>query len=360
MKIGVIVANFGGPQREDELVPFLSRLFQDVLPGPAWLKNVFVPSIAKRRARVVGPHYAAIGWSRVISTNELQVAALKDALGSEAPPVATGMMFSAPEFGEAIKELEAQGVDALIVLPMFPHFSLATTNTAFAFLHQALKRTGNAHWPVHYIPAYYDHPLYVRAVAETIRDGLAQMDESGPVELVFTAHGLPVSYPLKRGDPYPEHVRHSVRAIVDQLNWQGPWHIGWQSRIGPVRWLQPSTIQLVEDLGRSGTTRILFVPLSFVSEHIETLYEIDIELSTTARTAGIRDIGRASTLDARPQYIQCLVSLIIEAQAHFHRYTCVRCLVPKPDAHRRQSICRNCHFVFPAYLREAPLASDKD
>lgn len=351
--IGLAVVDFGGPQREAELVPFLTRLLADVLPGPRPVKEAMAPILARRRAATVGPNYERIGWSPLVPTHARQVAALRAALPPDLP-VASGMMFTAPEMDDAVRALLGAGVDRLVVLPMFPHYSLATTGAAFGFLWEALVRAGRADLPIRWIPAYPEHPAYVAALADTVRQGLAATpgDAADPVHLVFTPHGLPVSFVQGRGDPYPDHVRTTVRATLAHLGWTGPAHVGWQSRVGPVAWLEPSTPTVLDAIARSGGRRVCLVPVSFASEHIETLHEIDIEYREHAHAVGIPHFGRAPAIGEHPRFVEALADLVREATADLSRYACVRCLLPKTEAHRKRATCPNCRFSFPPFLRE--------
>ena len=357
MNIGLAVLDFGGPTGPEELEPFLTALLEDVLPGPMPIKRVLAPRIASRRSKLVGPNYEMIGWSPLVETHRAQVSALADALGDDAPPMASGMMFTPPSMDQAVAELLAKGVDGLVVLPMFPHYSLATTQAAFSFFWDALDRAGASHLPIRWIPAYFDHPDYVEALAATIRAGLDAMStdapDDSPVHLVFTPHGLPVSWVQKRGDPYPEQIRASVRAVIRHLNWQGPWHIGWQSRVGPVQWLVPATEDVLHQLGASGVTRVCMVPISFAAEHIETLHEIDIEYREEAEKAGIRQFGRAPALGTEPAFIRCLADRVRDAMATRPALACMRCLEPKDQTWRKRGACVNCRFALPAYLSES-------
>ncbi|HHO53306.1 MAG TPA: ferrochelatase [Deltaproteobacteria bacterium] len=353
MTLGVALLDFGGPQGQEELVPFLTELLKDVLPLPGPIKAVAAPRIARARAKIVGPNYEEIGWSPLVPTHERQVAALARRLGDVRGPMASGMLFTPPTMDECVASLQEQGVDRIIALPMFPHYSLATTGAAFSFFFDALVRAGLAHLPVHWIPAYPEHPSYIAALAATIREGVAATPgpEDQPVHLVFTPHGLPVSF-LRRGDPYPDHIRASVRAVIAHLGWEGPYHVGWQSRVGPVRWLTPSTPEVMDAIAAEGGQRICLVPVSFAAEHLETLHELDIEYRAHAEAAGIRHFGRAPALGTQPGFIEALAERIEDARAHFSRYACVRCLIPKPEAHRRRPSCPNCRFSFPAWARE--------
>lgn len=351
--IGVAVLDFGGPQGPDELVPFLTNLLTDVLPGPLPLKRLVAPRLAASRAKLVGPNYAQIGWSPLVPTHRRQVDALRAELGPDAPPLASGMMFTPPTMADAVAALRDAGVDRVVALPMFPHYSLATTQAAFSFFFEALGAAGWAHAPVRWIPAYPEHPEYVEALASTIRKGIeatpGPADE--PVHLVFSPHGLPVSWVVDKGDPYPDHIRATVRAVIRHLGWTGPVHLGWQSRVGPVAWLTPSTPEVLDAIAGAGARRVCLVPISFASEHVETLHEIDIEYREHAHRAGIPHFGRAPALGTEPAFVRCLAALVREAAGDLARYECVRCLMPKPEAHRRRAGCPNCRFSNPPFLR---------
>lgn len=354
--IGLAVLDFGGPQGPAELEPFLASLLADVLPGPRWFKDLAGPALARSRARRIQPNYEQIGWSPLVPTHRKQVAALASALGSDAPPIASGMMFTAPTMDEAVAELKGHGVDRIVALSMFPHYSIATTQAAFTFFHEALVRAGAGAMPVRWIAGYPEHPAYIRALAETIRRGVAETPGPAdqPVHLVFSAHGLPVSWVTRRGDPYPEQIRATVRSVIAALGWTGPYELAWQSRVGPVQWLTPSTPDVIDRLAAAGAQRVCLVPVSFASEHIETLHEIDIELRAHAEHAGIHHFGRAPALGVEPAFVECLADLVRTAARSLDRYECVRCLMPKDDSHKRRARCPNCRFTQPDFLRVRP------
>jgi len=351
MTTGVVMLDFGGPQSAEELVPFLTELLQDVLPGPMWLRRIVAPRVASARSKRVQPDYERIGWSPVVPTHHRQVEALR-LLIDPALPIASGMLFTPPTMDDAVAHLKAQGVERIVAVPMFPHFSFATTGAAFNFLYQAMERAGCADMPVRWVPAYPEHPDYIAALVETIRAGLAAtpgpVDE--PIHLLFTPHGLPVSF-VDRGDPYPEQIRASVRATVRALEWEGPYRVGWQSRLGPVQWLTPSTPEVLDQLAAEGCKRVCLVPISFASEHVETLQEIDVEYRDHALHAGIPHFGRAPALGSEPRFIEALADLVTHAVASLDRYSCVRCLMPKPEAHRRRKQCPSCHYKFPGWAQ---------
>ncbi|MEZ4317996.1 MAG: ferrochelatase [Myxococcota bacterium] len=346
---GIMVLDFGGPRNSEELVPFLTLLLEDVLPFPDWMSRMVAPRMARARSQLVQGNYEQIGWSPLVDTHFQQVAALKAELGMEIP-MASAMMFTPPFAREALRDLLDQGVDHIVALPMFPHYSFATTNASFSFLYAAMEEAGVGAMPVHWVPAYYDHPRYLQALANTIQQGVERTPGTGPTHVIFSPHGLPLSF-VKRADPYPEQIRETARQVMRLLEWEHPWSLGWQSRVGPVKWLSPSTPDVMRELASQGVERITLVPVAFASEHIETLHEIDIEYAEEAHGMGIPHFGRAPAVGLEPHFIACLADLVRDALASFERYSCVRCLIPKPDSHRRQGQCPNCRFTFPPFLR---------
>lgn len=348
MKPGLLVVNFGGPQDDAQLEPFLAELLGDVLPGPL---KLFARRFATARARKVRDTYREIGFSPLVPDTLAQMQGLLDRLGPDAPPARAGMMFTDPFIRDAVGELLAEGCDRLVVVGLFPHWSFATSGSAYDMVHKALVHHGRAELPVHYARAFFDHPAYCEAVAETIGATREVMDGEGPIHLLFSAHGIPVSF-VRRGDPYPEHVRESVRRITETLDWPDPWHLAWQSRLGPVRWLDPDTRDTIRRLGAEGVQRLLLVPVSFVGEHIETLDEMDRELKELAHEQGIPHVGRAPALGQTPAFLDALADVAQDALSRFGETRCSRCLIPVPGTHRREGTCKNCGFQRPSFLTE--------
>lgn len=351
MKTGILFLNFGGPTGDAELVPFLRNLLSDVLPGPTFLKRFMANRIAPARANRVRENYTRIGWSPLVGETLEQVAAVRAAWGPDAPPMAAGMMFTAPTIRDALRDLLDQGADRILAVGLFPHWSFATSGGAYDMVHHALQELGHAELPVHYARAFFEHPDYIESLANTIRVTADQMPGEGPIELLFSAHGVPLSY-LRRGDPYPDHVRESCRLAVAKLGWSDPWHLAWQSRLGPVKWLGPSTPDVIHQLGVRGAKRLLVVPVSFVGEHIETLDEIDREYVEHAHQVGLTHVARAPALGLEPAFIKCLVDVSKTTIARFGATSCSRCLIPQEPTHRHQGTCPQCKFVFPPHLSQ--------
>lgn len=349
MKPGILLLNFGGPRSAAELVPFLEELLSDVLPGPRPVKRLLGRLLAPRRAARVAANYETIGWSPTVRSTEAQAAALREALGPDAPPLRVGMMFTPPWIRDAVGELLDAGCDRLVAVGLFPHWSFATTSAAHDRVHEALVQRGRAEVPVHYARAFFADPAYVDAVCDTVRHAVAASPGEGPIHLLFSAHGIPVSF-VRRGDPYPDHVREGVRRVVERLGGWGPWSLSWQSRLGPVRWLGPDTVGEVRRLGAEGVRRLVVVPVSFVGEHIETLHELDLEVAEVAKHAGVGSFSRAPALETHPRFIEGLASTVRDALARHGSTSCVRCLVPKTEAHRRRPVCPDCGFRAPVHL----------
>lgn len=351
MKPGVLFLNFGGPTCDDELEPFLFNLLSDVLPGPPAVTRFAAKRLAPRRAVKVRQAYRDIGWSPLVADTRRQAAGVMDLLGDDAPPHALGMMFTPPTMADGLRALVDQGCDRVLAIGMYPHYSFATSASSYDMVHHALSEIGRPKLPVHYARTFFEDASYLEAVAATIRRAASQMKGEGPIHLLFSAHGIPLSF-VRNGDPYPEHVRASVRGVMRHLDWDDPWDLSWQSRVGPVKWLTPDTRDSLRAYGAQGVERVLVVPISFVGEHIETLDEIDREFAELAHEVGIPHFSRAAALGTEPAFIRCLGDLVTEGLGAFDRYSCARCLVPKPAEHRRQKQCPNCSFSFPAYLRQ--------
>ncbi|MCO4744053.1 MAG: ferrochelatase [Proteobacteria bacterium] len=346
---GILLINFGGPQSEAELQPFLEELFLDVLPLPSILKGTVARWISTRRASNVAPSYKQIGWSPLVPSTFEQADALREALGPDAPPLAVGMMLSPPTLATGLRDLLDQGVDGIVALALFPQWSFATSAAAFDRLDEALEELGQGDLPLHRVPPYFAHPAYIRALAETVRQGIETMPGEGPIHLLFSPHGLPLSF-IRNGDPYPEQCRATIREVIDELGWTGPTHVGWQSRVGPVKWIEPSTEASIQRLGAEGVERVLVVPVAFVGDHIETLHELDIELAEEAHKAGIPHFARSPALNTNANFIACLASLATAGVARFGTTSCVRCTLPITPGYVAGR-CATCRFTPPKHLQ---------
>ncbi len=359
----LVVLNFGGPTQASEVEPFLFELFDDPdviqLPVGGAVQERFARFFSRKRAPGVTPHYAEIGFSPIIPTTLLQVEALRSALAARdiAPRIHVVMRYTAPRAALVAEQIARDPPGRLIALALYPHYSISTTGSSFNELSAELAARGLGRLPVQYVPAFYDHPLYLSAVAALIRDAIAQVRDPARAHLVFSAHGLPSSYHLG-GDPYPTQIQDTVRLLMRQLDWPGTHALAYQSKVGPVRWLTPSTDNEIRRVASAGTTEIVVVPIAFVSDHIETLYEIDVEFAAVAQALGAR-LYRTRPLDTHPDFIACLADVVARAWADdtyrgLGAHRCVRCLLPKPHEHRMRAQCMDCGHQTPQYLLRLP------
>ena len=313
----------GGPDSLEAVEPFLLNLFldPDIIPmGPlGFLRRPLAKFISSRRCIPVRGKYAEIGGRSPIGTlTERQRGALLSALSSEIDPVAVvAMRYWHPLTEEAVETIRKAGpLDEIVLLPLYPHFSYATTLSSLKEWRRVYGEP-DAGPPQRTISQFYDHPLYIQAMAQRIGSVLRQFDESSRVHLIFSAHGLPMSL-VERGDPYPVQIEGTVRLVCEEGRKQFP---GWpkthllcyQSRVGPAKWLQPPLTGTIERLGTEGVKEMLVVPISFVTEHIETLHEINIEAREDARRFGVEVFRMMPAVGDSPLFIAALKDLVLRA-----------------------------------------------
>lgn len=305
--------NMGGPDTLDNVRPFLYNLFSDreiIKLGPAFLQKFLALIISARRAPKSRAIYAKIGGASPLKDITFrQAKALQQSLSDEGDYIVTVAMRYWPPFAdEAIRELLEAGVDRLIALTLYPHYSKATTGSSISQLQQSLLRLA-PEIPLTCISSWPVQASYIRVLADNIESGLKMFDTQA-VEIVYSAHSLPVSF-IHQGDPYVEHINQTIRAIENLTGKRG--RLCYQSRSGPVEWLSPSTPEMLETLAKEGCRNILMVPISFVSDHVETLYEINILYREQAAQAGIR-LEPCASLNTNPLFIQGLRELVLQEE----------------------------------------------
>ena len=313
---GVVLLNMGGPDSLNAVRPFLARLFSDKelirLPAAPVTQPLFAWFVSGIRARKVRRYYEEIGGgSPIAAITERQRFALEEALRSTGGrfKVYTGMRYWYPLSKHAALEMKEDGVARAIALPLYPHFCSATTGSSFSDLRRWMKWAGCSS-PLTEIRSYPEHPEYVAALAGTIAGVIREADR-GSVFLLFSAHGVPQSL-IDGGDPYREETGRTVAAVM--RSFPGiPHGISYQSKVGPTAWLPPDTVSEVSRLAREGVKTLVVVPVSFVSEHIETLHELDVRLAAHARQAGIQSFLRAPALNDAPGFIAALKDLVLGA-----------------------------------------------
>lgn len=310
----VLLLQMGGPDALDAVEPFLLNLFSDrdiIKIGPAFLQPLIARFIVRRRAPKVEKYYQRIGGkSPIRELTEAQAAALEQTLGPEYRCF-VAMRYWRPTTIEALAAIKKEGISQVIALSLYPHYSRATTGSSLNELKRVLAEAG-VQFQVSTIDRFYDHPLYIRALTERIEEGLATFPDRSTVQLLFSAHSLPQSF-IDQGDPYLGHIEETVRLVMERLG-SVNYHLAFQSRAGPVKWLEPSTEEMIRNLAGHGCKNLLMVPLSFVSDHIETLYEIDIQYGEEAKVLGIENFRRSPSLNSSPIFIDCLADLVRRAE----------------------------------------------
>lgn len=307
---GVILLNMGGPEKPEDVGPFLYNLFSDrdiIRLGPRLLQKPLAWYIARKRTPKSRRTYAKIGGgSPLISLTRQQAAALQAELAAEGDfEVVTAMRYCPPRASSALEYFAAKGVSNIIALPLYPQYSRATSGSSLADLQRAASRI-NAPLSITEIHGWPNNPLYIQCFAENILEGL-QRFEDAPVEVVYSAHSLPVSF-IDEGDPYLDQLKLTIEHIERITQQRG--RLCFQSRSGPVDWLSPSTEEMLETLAAEGCRNILMVPISFVSDHVETLYEINMLYRDMAREKGM-SCHACPSLNTQPLFIRSLKELIL-------------------------------------------------
>ncbi len=321
-RVGVLLLNLGGPEKPEDVQPFLFNLFSDPeiirIPFPI-LQKPLAWFISSRRAKTSQENYQQIGGgSPLRRITEEQGAALKAKLAEKgkAAEVYVGMRYWHPFTEEAIAQIKQDGIKQLVVLPLYPQYSISTSGSSFRLLEQLWKEDPKLA-PIDYtlIPSWYARPGYVNAMAGLIRTELDKLPNPDSAHIFFSAHGVPVSYVEDFGDPYQREIEHCTDLIMQALGRPNDHTLAYQSRVGPIEWLQPYTEDAIKDLAEKGVNDLVVVPISFVSEHIETLQEIDIEYREIAEQSGIEGFHRVPALDTDEPFIADLAAMVDEAIA---------------------------------------------
>ena len=340
---GIVLLNLGGPKNLEEVRPFLLELFRDreiiQLPFQPWLG----PFIAKRRTRGVQELYEEIGGgSPILHWTEVQGRGMVERLDRLSPETAPHEFYVAfryiePTSEDALRQMKADGVKRAVAFTQYQQFSCATTGSSLNELWRAAGRLGLSRefeWSV--IDRWPTHPSFIEAMVRTVEQGLEKFPEEdrGDVLLLFSAHSLPLSI-IDRGDPYPQEVGATVHEVLKKGGFENEYLLSYQSEVGPVRWLGPSTESVIEELGAKRRKNVLVVGIAFTSDHIETLSEIDIEYADLARKAGIIRFERAPAFNDDPLFQDALADIVLEhlergeACSSQYGFRCPGCVNPQ-------------------------------
>ncbi|XP_072020876.1 ferrochelatase, mitochondrial-like isoform X2 [Amphiura filiformis] len=321
-KTGIMMMNMGGPENVDEVHDFLLNLFmdKDIIPLPAQSK--LAPWIAKRRTPKIQEQYKQIGGGSPIKmwTNK-QGRALVNILDRISPETAPhkyyiGFRYVNPLTEDTINQMEKDGIRRAVAFTQYPQYSCSTTGSSLnaIYRHYAknseLLTNSKLAWSV--IDRWPTHPLLIQAFTNLIKEELAKFPEDvqDDVVLLFSAHSLPMSV-VNRGDPYPAEVGATVYKVMEQLNFSHSYRLVWQSKVGPLPWLGPQTDETIKGLCKNGRKNMMLIPIAFVNDHIETLFELDLEYAGEyAIECGVHNIRRAASLNDHPVFIEAMADLV--------------------------------------------------
>ena len=347
MITGVILLNLGGPDSLRAVRPFLYNLFSDrqiIRLGPPFMQKPLAWLISTLRSKKTENMYSQIGGkSPIFDITKAQAKALEEALnkGSNLPftkegqggitnpsqsfKVYIGMRYWRPFAEDVVAEIFRDGIRKLVGLSLYPHYSVTTSGSSLSQFREVSSRYD---MEIFTADSWHNHPLYIEALVDVIKKGLESFDSlsntplppfskggqggitksSSNIHVLFSAHSLPQKI-IDQGDPYVNQTLETIREIEKHLPIR--WHLSYQSKSGPVKWLEPSTEEKLEELSRNGVKDLLVVPISFVSDHIETLYEIDILYKDLAKKLSI-NLKRTEALNTHPKFIEALKDIVIK------------------------------------------------
>ncbi|PIA30560.1 hypothetical protein AQUCO_05500095v1 [Aquilegia coerulea] len=324
-KVGVLLLNLGGPETLNDVQPFLFNLFADpdIIRLPRlfrFLQKPLAQLISVLRAPKSKEGYASIGGgSPLRKITDEQAQALKMALEAKKlhANVYVAMRYWYPFTEEAVHQIKNDGITRLVVLPLYPQYSISTSGSSIRLLQSIFQEDSClSSLPVSIIQSWYQREGYIKSMANLIEKELKSFSKPEEVMIFFSAHGVPVTYVEDAGDPYRDQMEDCISLIMKELKSRGTDNdhtLAYQSRVGPVQWLKPYTDEVLVELGQKGVKSLLAVPVSFVSEHIETLEEIDMEYRELALESGIENWGRVPALGCTSSFISDLADAVIEA-----------------------------------------------
>jgi ferrochelatase len=315
-RVAVVLMNLGGPDSLSAVHPFLVNLFSDpaIIGLPGFLRLPLARLVARRRAAVARDIYARLGGrSPLLANTQAQAWALEAALGP-GHRCFVAMRYWHPQSAETAREVAEWAPDEIVCLPLYPQFSTTTTASSLAAWRVAAARQRLTR-PTHVIRCYPCEQGLVEAIAGLVGPVLEVASGGGkPPRLLLTAHGLPKKI-VSRGDPYPDQVEQTAAAVVAALaRPELDWRVCYQSRVGPLEWIGPATDEEIRRAGKDGVA-VVVTPISFVSEHSETLVELDLDYRRLAEVAGVPSYHRVATVGVEPSFIGSLASLVNRALA---------------------------------------------
>lgn len=319
-KTAVVLLNLGGPDSLAAVEGFLFNLFNDPdiinFPLSFLFRTRLAKLISSKRAPKIQRQYKEIGGkSPILDTTRKQAklleASLKEHMESR---VFIAMRYWKPFTEDAILEIERYSPDKIVLLPLYPQYSVSTTGSSvneWNRLFRSHEKLRNV--PVILVEKYYLNELYIKAIVERINSGLERFPAGirDNVTILFSAHGTPIKL-VKQGDPYSHHIRETVDEVVRTGGFKQPWSLCFQSKVGPQKWLTPSTPVVIGENAAKGVENILMVPIAFTSDHLETLFELNIEYRRLAKEKGIEQYEVTEGLNDSPTFISALEELVLQ------------------------------------------------
>lgn len=319
-KTAVILLQLGGPDSLETVEPFLYNLFCDPdiidLPLAFLFRKRLAKLISSRRAPAVQELYKRIGKrSPILKQTRLQAEALQNSLQKKNifADVVIAMRYWHPMTEEVVQQIRMQGYQKIILLPLYPHYCKATTGSSINEWKRVTERLHVNEFETRVIESYYDHPLYIEALVERIQRAIRRVPEKDrdKIHLVFSAHGTPLKL-VKNGDPYSKHIQRTYELVLEKGKFSLAHHLCFQSKVGPQKWLEPSLLQTIEKLAHDKVSHVIAIPIAFVTDHIETLSEINIEAKAEAKKLGITYFDMMPALIRSPKFIECLTDVVVK------------------------------------------------
>ncbi|HEV2533010.1 ferrochelatase [Phenylobacterium sp.] len=313
MKLAVVLFNLGGPDGPDAVRPFLFNLFRDaaILQVPAVVRYPLAALISQSREKIAKANYDIMGGaSPLLPETQAQARALAAELANQAPGIEArvfiAMRYWKPFARETAREVAAFGPDEIVLLPLYPQYSTTTTASSLQAWTRAYRGPGRSRA----VCCYPTAAGLVEAHAQAIRGAWQTAGKPSNIRLLFSAHGLPQKI-VDGGDPYRAQIQATAAAIAAQLPELADWQVCFQSRVGPLKWLEPSTDHEIRRAGAEGKG-VLVAPIAFVSEHVETLVELDHDYARLAREVGCAPYLRAATPGVAPAFIADLAKAALD------------------------------------------------
>ena len=316
----VVLLQLGGPDSLEAVEPFLYNLFCDPdiidLPGAVLFRGPLARFISRRRAPRVQQLYASIGGrSPILSQTQQQAESLRQYLADQGQSVLVdiAMRYWHPMTEETLGRLRGAGVEEAVLLPLYPHYSKATTGSSQREWFRANEALNGVRIRTKIIEHYYDDQLYIRALVERIEEALLRIpaDDRPKTHLVFSAHGTPMKL-VRDGDPYAHQIRRTYELVLEKGNFGLPHHLCFQSKVGPQKWLEPSLVDTMRHLAGERVSHVVVNPIAFVSDHLETLSEIGIEVRHEAMSRGLKYFDVTAPLLTNATFIECLGKLVMQ------------------------------------------------